>query len=124
MNENAFSEFRFQTGWKKKEKICFFGKEKEIIVKLSPYFENDGITEEQKKAYIEYKNGEKNVWERLEVLLTNYKKNAESEFNPTTLLIDRNGDAAFLLDDANAPDDGIAVCISPDERIVSQDEYL
>ena len=59
MNENAFSEFRFQTGWKKKEKICFFGKEKEIIVKLSAYFENDGITEEQKKAYIEYKNGEK-----------------------------------------------------------------
>lgn len=28
MNENAFSEFQFQTGWKKKEKICFLEKKK------------------------------------------------------------------------------------------------
>ena len=124
MNENTFKEFRFQTGWKKKEKIYFFGKEKEITVKLNAYFEKDGITEEQKHAYIEYKKGEKNVWEQLESLLANYRSDAEFKFDPTTLIIDRNGDMAFLLDDFDAPDEGIAVCISPDKKIVSQDEYL
>ena len=78
----------------------------------------------KKKAYIKYKNTEKTVWERLECLLTDFRENPVEEFIPTTLLIDRNGETAFLLDDENAPEEGIAACIFPEEKIVSQDEYL
>lgn len=124
MEHDFFSEFKFQTGWKKNDKIDLFGNEYDVVVKLSAYFEEDGITEEQKKAYIKYKNTEKTVWERLECLLTDFRENPVEEFIPTTLLIDRNGETAFLLDDENAPEEGIAACIFPEEKLVSQDEYL
>ena len=124
MEHDFFSEFKLKTGWKKNDKIDLFGNEYGVFVKLSAYFEEDGITEEQKKAYIKYKNTEKTVWERLECLLTDFRENPVEEFIPTTLLIDRNGETAFLLDDENAPEEGVAACIFPEEKIVSQDEYL
>ena len=60
----------------------------------------------------------------IEKLLKEYSNSVELRFIPKTLLIDRDGSYALLFDDNDNPDDGIAVCLAPEEKIISQDEYL
>ena len=40
------------------------------------------------------------------------------------LLFERDGSYAILFDDKNDEDNGIAVCLVPSERVLTQDEYL
>jgi hypothetical protein len=47
-----------------------------------------------------------------------------TRFSPRTLLFGRDGSYALLLDDVVDPDNGLAVCLSPEEKVVTQDEYL
>lgn len=124
MLHDVFGEITFSVGWKAKKKIKLFNKDYSINLKIQAYFEEDGITMEQENAYIEFSKKENEKLHVVEKLLVNYSDSAKTQFIPRTLLFDRDGSYALLCDDNNEPDEGIAVCLFPEEKIVSQDDYL
>ena len=124
MLHDLFGEITFNTGWKSKKTIRVFDKEYTINLKIQAYFEEDGITEEQENAYSEFCKSENEKLETVENLLRGYSDSPEQEFIPKTLLINRDGSYALLCDDTDNEDEGIAVCLYPEEVIISQDDYL
>lgn len=124
MLHDIFGEITFSVGWKAKKSINLFGKDYDINLKIQAYFEEDGITKEQENAYIELCKVENEKLQRVEKLLVAYSNSAETQFIPRTLLINRDGSYALLFDDNDDHDEGIAVCLSPEEVVMSQDDYL
>jgi predicted heme/steroid binding protein len=124
MLHDVFGEITFNLGWKAKKTITLFGKVYDISLKIQAYFKEDGITKEQESAYKEYKDAENDKTVVIEKLLKSYSDNAEKQYIPRMLLINRDGSYALLCDDNENPDDGIAVCLSPEEKVVAQDDYL
>lgn len=124
MLHDLFGEITFNTGWKSKKTIRLFDKEYTINLKIQAYFEEDGITEEQENAYSEFCKSENEKLETVENLLRGYSDSPQEKFTPKTLLIDRDGSYALLCDDIDNEDEGIAVCLYPEEVIISQDDYL
>ena len=124
MLHDLFGEITFNTGWKSKKTIRVFDKEYTINLKIQAYFEEDGITREQENAYSEFCKSENEKLETVENLLRGYSDSPEQEFIPKTLLINRDGSYALLCDDIDNEDEGIAVCLYPEEVIISQDDYL
>lgn len=124
MNSAIFDGFVFNVGWKKTANIHLFGKDYKIIHKIRTYFEEDEITREQHEAYLDYITTAKNKANVIERLLTEYFQNASERFVPRILLFEEDGAYALLCDDKEELDDGIAVCLVPETKIMSQDEYL
>lgn len=124
MLHKVFGEITFNVGWQTTRTIVLFGKTFHVNLKIQAYFDEDGITLEQEKAYIDYKNNENNKLQIIESLLKSYSRTADTRFVPKTILFERDGSYALLCDDNDEPDEGIAICLAPTERIVSQDEYL
>jgi hypothetical protein len=124
MINTVLGEMAFNTGFKTECDISLFGKKHNIIVKAKAYFEKDGITAEQEKAFIDFSDKKAEYEKAVENLLKKYSNNASEHLTPQTFLFQRDGSFALLCDDANEPDDGIAVCLSPESGIVGQDEYL
>ena len=124
MLHDIFGEITFSVGWKADKNIQLFGKDYPIKVKIQAYFEEDGITEKQEKSYLEYKEAESDKLHIIEKLLCNYVESPATRFVPKILLFDRDGSYALLCDDNAEPDEGIAVCLSPKEQVMSQDDYL
>lgn len=124
MLHDLFGEITFNTGWKSKKTIRLFDKEYTINLKIQAYFEEDGITREQENAYSEFCKSENEKLETVENLLRGYSDSPQEKFTPKTLLIDRDGSYALLCDDIDNEDEGIAVCLYPQEVIISQDDYL
>ena len=60
--------------------------------------------------------------EKVEKLLKD--KGPVTRYVPRTVLFDRNGEFALLLDDKQDDEAGIAVVLSPTARVVDQNEYL
>lgn len=117
-------DFKFDIGFKKDAVIEWFGRKYPIRIKLQAYFEEDGVTEEQQRAYEKYSAEEKSQLECAQNLLKEFAENPKQRFSPKTLLFERDGSYALLCDDEEAPDDGIAICLAPKACIMSQDEYL
>lgn len=124
MLHETFGEIVFDIGWKAKKYIKLFGKDYEIKIKLQAYFEEDGTTKEQEKAYLEFSNHESEKMKIIEKILSDYSEYAEQQFRPQVLLFNRDGSYALLCDDYKEPDEGIAVCLSPKEEVLLQDDYL
>jgi hypothetical protein len=124
MMHDVFGDIEFTVGWKTNKSIVLFGHSYVVTVKIQAYLEEDGITKEQENAYINFLNTEEIKMSCIERLLKEYSASAELRFIPKTLLIDRDGAYALLFDDEDNPDDGIAVCLEPEEKIMSQDDYL
>ncbi len=124
MMHDVFGDIEFTVGWKTNKSIVLFGHSYVVTVKIQAYLEEDGITKEQENAYINFLNTEEIKMNCIERLLKEYSASAELRFIPKTLLIDRDGAYALLFDDEDNPDDGIAVCLEPEEKIMSQDDYL
>jgi hypothetical protein len=124
MNNSVLDDFEFNVGWKRNRSILINNTEYEIVVHIQAYYESDGINEEQKQAYSEYLKNEKSFLERTEKLIDDAIGGSSDFLTPTTLYIDRDGSFAILFDDVNNPDEGIAVCLYPSEKIISQDEFL
>lgn len=122
--KTALGELKFNTGWKATTKIDWFGKSQEITVKAKAYFEKDGITAEQNASITSFSNNESEILKKISLLASDFSENASSRFFPKTLLFLRDGSSALLCDDIENPDEGIAICISPECKIVSQDDYL
>jgi len=125
MNNSVFGELIFNTGWKTNTDISLFGNDYNITVKAKAYFEKDGITNEQKIAFSNFKANQGKQLTNIEKLLNDFANgDAPRRFLPRTLLFQRDGGYALLLDDNEDDDGGIAVCLSPKMGILSQDEYL
>lgn len=125
MNNSCFGEMTFNTGWKATTDIILFGKSISIIVKAKAYYEKDGITSEQETAFSDFSNNKEQRLKITEKLLSNYSTvDAADRFIPRTLLFERDGSYAILFDDMNDEDNGIAVCLMPTEKVLTQDEYL
>ncbi len=124
MIHDVFGDINFNVGWKMSKNITLFGQSYMVTVKIHAYFEEDGITKEQENAYINFIESEEMKMSCVEKMLREYSDSAEEQFIPKTLLIYRDGSYALLCDNNNDPDEGIAVCLVPEEKIVSQDDYL
>ena len=124
MLHDVFGEITFSIGWKANKNIILFGKEYSINLKVHAYFEEDGITKDQEKAYTDFYKAENDKLQIVEKLSLSYSDLARKRFIPKTLLINRDGSYALLCDDNDNDDEGIAVCLYPEEVIMSQDDYL
>ena len=58
MLHDVFGEITFSIGWKANKNIILFGKEYSINLKVHAYFEEDGITKDQEKAYTDFYKAE------------------------------------------------------------------
>jgi hypothetical protein len=125
MNNNAFGELIFKTGFKTKTNITLFDKKFDIVVKAKAYYETDGITVEQETAYLDFKDNKAERLKTVDSLLNKFADgNAPNRFVPRSLLFNRDGSYAILFDDKENEDDGVAVTLAPKTEVVSQDEYL
>ena len=124
MLHDIFGEITFDIGWKRESDISLFGKNYTVKLKIQAYFEEDGITQEQEKSYLAYREDEAGKLHAAEALLRSYSDAPTTRFCPKTLLFGRDGSCALLFDDVEEPEEGIAVCLLPEEMVVSQDEYL
>ena len=125
MNNSAFGEIIFNTGWKTNADITLFGNDYSVIVKVKAYFEKDGISNEQEIAFSNFKTNKSELLKSVENLLSDFAdSNASERFVPRMLLFQRDGSYALLLDDNEDEDGGIVACLAPTAEIKSQDEYL
>ncbi len=60
----------------------------------------------------------------MEKLMLEYSADAENRFSPRRLLFDTDGGCALFCNDAEDADEGIAVCILPDQCMMDQSDYL
>jgi len=125
MNSPVFGEMVFNVGWKAKTEISLFDKNYSLIIKASAYFEKDGITADQEAAIVDFGDNKNERLKIAEKMLTGFSKgDVAQRFVPRTLLFQRDGSYALLLDDKEEEDEGIAICLQPEVKIVSQDEFL
>lgn len=125
MKNSVLGELVFNTGWKTQIELTLFEKSYYVTVKATAYYEKDGLTVEQEDAFSDFYQNKDKYLKMAEKLLLDLDNNSASErFTPQTLLFQRDGGYALLLDDKDDEDDGIAVCIKPQMEIVLQDEYL
>lgn len=124
MYNKAFGEVAYNVGWKTKMDITLFGKCYNVIVKAKAYYERDGITIKQEETFLDYIANKVIHQKSMEQLLREYSDNAETRFTPKTILFERDGACAVLFDDAYNPDEGIALCLYPNKKIMLQDDYL
>lgn len=117
-------DFQFDTGWVAPIQMQLFGEEYTITLRMSSYRESDKVTAEQNQAYAAYTAKKEQIREQIETELRRYAADAKERFSPRTLLVQRDGAYALLCDDEDNPEEGIAVCIKPAFKILSQDEYL
>lgn len=125
MINDIFGEMIFSTGWKTSIRIELFNKIENITVKAKAYYEKDGITREQEVAFSDFKKNISDIQATVEKMLRVYsEENKNNVYTPQTLLIERDGSYAILFDDSKDLDNGIAICLEPEVKILTQDEYL
>lgn len=117
------SDFIFNIGFKKYDTFSFFDANYKIVIKLKAYYEKDGMTAEQIESYEFYLENKCSIQTKVESELSKLKYN-KIYLKPTMLLINRNGEIALMIQDDTDLDDGIAVVIKPEFKVLSQDEYL
>ena len=127
MVKTALGDMSFSVGWKCETTIDLLGKTHTITVKVVSYYESDGISSEQESAIADFAAKTSHyvsIAERLIISAADGLRQAQIQFIPAVLLFNQDGSFALLCDDADDPEDGIAVCLKPSECVMSTDEYL
>jgi len=124
MNDEIFGKVSFDAGWNREDTISIWGKNYSILVTAVAYYEHESITVAQQSAYHSFAMNKTIISKKIENLLVEYMDEPEKHLKPRFLVIEKNGAYALMLDDDNDPDNGVAVQLEPDERVVSQDAYL
>ena len=118
-------DMKFNIGWKTSIEIKLFNKKYNIVVKAKAFTKDESITKEQEASFLDFNNNKEKKLKIIETLLIKYSgKFAKTRFTPKMLLFEKDGKYALLLDDHQNEDDGIVVCLKPEGKILSQDEYL
>ncbi len=141
--DNVFGEMSYKHRWYKQQSICMFGKDWTITVAAKAY-SGKPITEEQQKAYLCFLEKEKEMVNTIGEQLKNYvNKNLSSlaEYwigartiiniselaqmvTPKTLLFKQDGSTLMLLDCVWDVEGGMAVKLTPEIAVGSQDLFL
>lgn len=127
MKNKVFSDAEYYYGWNVDSVITLWGEVYQISVSAQAYSSMESVTKAQELAYSMYLDNVESIRSIIERLLENTaadKTEAKQRFVPRTLFFERDGSYALLCDDRELPDEGVAVCLSPQTLVVSQDEYL
>lgn len=117
------SGFIFKIGFKKEDSFVFFGVEHKITVKIKAYYQEDGMTDEQISAYEYYLTNKCDIQAKVENIISESDYDRET-LKPTMLTIRCDGEIALMIQDSNDYDGGLAAVISPELKLLTQDEYL
>ncbi|SUT92552.1 DUF6985 domain-containing protein [Actinobacillus lignieresii] len=123
MNE---SDLIFNYGWRKPINILFNNKQIEIELVFEAY-KGENVNEKQKSAYQQFIDHQDKYSQTVKKLLADYKNKyqiVDASIDIKTLLINQNGSFGLLCDCAWDIENGIAIVLSPEEKIVIQDEFL
>lgn len=141
--DTAFGEMSYKHRWFKKQTIVMFGEEWNITVEAKAY-SGKTITEEQQKAYLNFMEKEKQMAEIVGEQLKSYVNENLTELAtywisaravvnvnelgqmviPKTLLFKQDGSTILLLDCVWDSDGGVAVKLTPEVAVGSQDLFL
>lgn len=127
MINSVFGEVVFDMGWKKTSRISLFEKKYQITVSASAYYETEMITQKQEASYQKFESNRNYFQSICEVELRKISTNDEAakvKYTPKMLLIQDDGEMALLVDDNDDVDDGIAIVIFPEVKVLSTDAYL
>jgi len=129
MNNSIFANATFDEGWEIKTTLTLFGNDHEITVCANAYDEEDGITPEQEASCAQFLQNRTEYQKTIETLLSQHFPNLtqaqiSERLTPESFVAWDNGNCALLLSDEEAPDDGLAVTLSPEKAVLTQDEYL
>ena len=125
MKHVFWGEMTFSVGWKTNSSIWFYSKKYDVIIKAKAYREEDGITAAQDKALSSFAAQKDVFLKTAEALLDEFSDGCgATRFIPRTLLFERDGSYALLCDDNMDEDNGVAVCLSSKQEVISQDDYL
>lgn len=127
MKNKVFTDAEYYYGWNTLLDICLWGEIYTIVVSAQAYAKTEAVTKEQEDAYSQFLSNLIAEQKTIELLLDSFvgdKRNAKQRFIPKTLLFEKNGNYTLLCDDRESPDEGVAVCLSPQKIVISQDEYL
>jgi len=125
MIDSVFGNMNFSTGWKVNIEISLFGRVYPILLKARAYYEADGLTTAQEDAFSDCKHHMNERCKEIEALLQLHGgQSCMERYTPRTLLFEKDGGYALLCDDSCNPDDGIAVILAPEQKVMSQDDYL
>ena len=122
MENRVFGSVEFNSGLETSINITYKGKEYGITVSADAYYEKDLITKDQEEAYSEFLEKKQFIIELVENKIDEI--GGETIYTPTLLLLKRNGDYALIFDDLSDPEEGVAVTIKPDMKVLSVDQYL
>lgn len=127
MRNDMIKDMVFDFGWECNTELKVFENIFEIFVKLKAFYEKDGITEMQQSAYEKFVSNKaqyEHVIEKELLCINDSKTEILNRFVPVGVLIQRNGEVALLLDDAEDEDNGLVIVFNSETCIMTQDEYL
>lgn len=114
----------FDEGFQKKLTVLSFGEKREVLLVFSAYYEKDGLTAEQFDSYARFDKSQESLLPEVESRLLVDFPEAKTRFQMTMVLIQRDGTLALLYDDAENMDDGMALQLFPEIKMMTQDEFL
>jgi len=125
MVDEIFGKVNFDTGWYRNDLISFCNRKWKIYVCANSYRITDLITDDQRTTYANFVENQSMIEKEIEDLLISY---GGDDFlltlKPTGLILQREGGYAILFDDMSDMDNGIAVELSPNKEVMTQDDYL
>lgn len=127
MSRNLFDVASFNMGWELPLRIPLFERTYPIVVSADACYEYEKVTAQQISAYSNFLETQDDILLKIENALVKEAGNKETainRFKPAMLVIRKNGDYAMLFDDADEPENGIAICIKPKFEVMTSDEYL
>ncbi|MDO4666960.1 MAG: hypothetical protein Q4A90_03885 [Streptococcus sp.] len=125
MYNKIFGELTYDFGFNSKINIEIFERKNKVIVTAQAYRESDGISREQEDSFSKFKNNMHDIIGTVEdKIINNYGQHANSRFNLTTIVVDRQGELALIFDDKEDEDEGIVVQVFPKYIIQTQSSYL
>lgn len=126
IKDKVFGELKFRYGWKKEEKLNLWGKE--YSVQCTIYIgEDEEISEKARESYKSYKEVEKKIDKILEEHISEIDRDildAKEKMRPMTIAFYNNGDSGVIFECDWDLDNGVALLLTPEIKIVNNDDLL
>ncbi|HDR1092028.1 TPA: hypothetical protein QB349_001525 [Pasteurella multocida] len=116
----------FDYGWRKPIIIEFYGVDIEIELVFDAY-KNEGINSKQEESYNLFLSNKENYEKKIISLLNEYienKKIENAEVQAKTILFNYDGSFGLLCNCSWDIENGIAVILYPESKVVIQDNFL
>ncbi|HHE3604222.1 TPA: hypothetical protein ACPDW5_000054 [Pasteurella multocida] len=116
----------FDYGWRKPIIIEFYGVDIEIELVFDAY-KNEGINSKQEESYNLFLSNKENYEKKIISLLNEYIENNKienAEVQAKTILFNYDGSFGLLCNCSWDIENGIAVILYPESKVVIQDNFL